>query len=561
MAEADRWTAAVTPRQLLWLLALWACALALISLLLFKAVRLDRTGSRGPFVVSVWSGGVRVAREVVQERAAAEHALEARAAERGARRIIEQVTDSAPILGNAAWLMGSSVAPNRDGVSVNYRGRTLYATPDDLHKLEAYERPGEIGPFNTVFGVDVEKLLTAFASELHVSPEALLREGRFRRFAVRSDSGYPRTATEADVTAEAVKRSVQAAARYLVRNQRRDGSFRYELDAVTGSNDESYNFPRHAGAAYFLARAGAVFADDTLLRAARRAGTYIKDRATLRCGEHACVGEGDQVDVGSSAMALLVYVELAESGATEFRDPALALAGFLRSQQRPDGDFKHLYSVSEQQAIDVQMEYYTGEASLALARAYRLGGDARDLRAASRGLSFLVARSPWFLGARYFFGAEHWTCQALEELWQAAPDRAALDFCLRWAEINRNLQFDAPPAPPEYDGAISRGPFMTPRLTPLGSRMEAAVATLAVARKAGVSAPEIEALEHEIRRGFAFLFRYQFSPGPAYLMPDPRAVAGGFPGSAVDLHVRIDYPQHGGGALLKYWELVGPAGK
>jgi hypothetical protein len=86
--------------------------------------------------------------------------------------------------------------------------------------------------------------------------------------------------------------------------------------------------------------------------------------------------------------------------------------------------------------------------------------------------------------------------------------------------------------------------------------MEAAVATLAVARAAGLPAPELDALDHEIKRAFAFLFRYQFTPGPAHLMPDARAVTGGFPGSPVDLHVRIDYPQHAGGALLRYWELL-----
>jgi hypothetical protein len=94
-------------------------------------------------------------------------------------------------------------------------------------------------------------------------------------------------------------------------------------------------------------------------------------------------------------------------------------------------------------------------------------------------------------------------------------------------------------------------------LTPLASRLEAAVATLSVARNAGVSKAELELLEREIARGFAFLLRYQYAPGPTYLMPDPRAVAGGVPGSPVDLHVRIDYPQHAGDAWLRYLELEG----
>ena len=69
----------------------------------------------------------------------------------------------------------------------------------------------------------------------------------------------------------------------------------------------------------------------------------MKDRTTLRCGAHACVGEGNQVDVGSSALALLAYVELVASGEEDFRAPALELGAFLRSQQRSDGDFQHFY--------------------------------------------------------------------------------------------------------------------------------------------------------------------------------------------------------------------------
>lgn len=545
----------MTLARLRRVLALWVLSLAVLSAWLFCRVRLNRAGASGPYVVSVWQRGVRVARAVVDSEQASLTALQAEAGEAGAQRVVEKITDSAPIFGHSRLILGTSVAPNRDGVSATLGGRTAYATPDDLHKLEAYEATVQVGPFYTLLGVDVDKLLGALSRELHVSPDELFRNGSLRRFAVRSDSGYPRVVTEADVDAESVKSSVLAAARYLQRNQNRDGSFHYELNAVTGVNDESYNLPRHAGAAYFLARVGNQLNDASLQRAARRAGGYLMER-TLKCGAHPCIGEGEQVDVGSSALAILAYVELNAGGAPEFREPALKLAEFLRSQQRSDGDFQHIYSVSEQHAVDVQLEYYTGEAAFALARVHRLSRAAADLDAARNALSFLVTRPPWFLGSKYFWGSEHWTCQALEDLWQRAPNRVALDFCLGWQAANRRMQFDGALAGPEYDGAISRGPFMTPRLTPLASRMEAAVATLSVARQAGVDVAEINALEHEIKRGFACLFRYQFTPGPAYLMPNPRLLAGGFPGSAIDLHVRIDYPQHAGGALLRYWELL-----
>ena len=546
----------MTPRALWRLLAIWLGLLSACSASIFLTVRIDRTRrATGPYVVSVWERGARSARVVVTNEPQLRGALAAEGARAGAQRIVEPIVDSAPIFGHSWLLLGHSLVPAQDGLSASYRGRTAYATPDDLRKLEAYEKTVALGRLSLVMGIDVSQVLGVLARELGTEPAELLRHGSFRRFAVTSDAAYPRQLTEAAITLDAVRNSAHSAARYLARNQQRDGSFHYELNAMTGGESEDYNYPRHAGATYFLARAGNQFHDAQLLRAAQRAGSFMKDRVTLRCGSHACIGEGDQVDIGSSALALLAYLELLAGGSEEYRAPALELAEFLRSQQRPDGEFQHFYSVAEQHPIDTQTEYYTGEAAFALARAQRVSKDPRDLTAASRALSFLVTRSPWFLGAHYFWGAEHWTCQALAELWPSAPNRVALQFCLDWQAVNRNLQFDSPPAPSSYDGGISRGPFMAPRLTPTGSRLEAAVATLEVARTAGLPAPQIEVLEHQIKRAFAFLLRYQFRPGPTHSMPNARLLEGGFPGSPVDLHVRIDYPQHAGGALLRYWEL------
>ncbi|HTA94469.1 MAG TPA: hypothetical protein VK745_33045 [Polyangiaceae bacterium] len=545
----------MTLRGLARVLLAYALALVVLSLILWRALRLDRTRApSGTTIVSLWRGGTRVARSVVTGQA--EHVLGLESAVPGSTRSIEQIVDSAPILALNRLVFAASVAPVRDGVSVSYQGRTAYVTPDDLLKIEAYESNLQLGPLQLVLGVDPDKVLASLAGELKTTPDELFRHGSFRRFAVRGDQRFPRRLKDSDVSLAEIKNSVQSAARYLARNQKRDGSFRYEVNAMTGGDAPDYNYPRHAGATYFLARAGNQLKDQRLFRAARQAGAFMKDHATLRCGAHSCVGEGDEVDIGSASLALLAYVELLNGGASEFRDAALDLAAFLRSQQLPSGDFQHFYSVKEQHAINLQVEYYTGEAAFALSRVARISQAAQDLDGARRGLAFLVARPALFLGAHYFWGAEHWTCQVLEDLWQRAPDRRALQFCLDWQAANRNMQYTSPPERPEYDGALSRGPFVSPRLTPLASRLEAAVATLAVARSAGIDAAQLALLEAEIRRGFGFLLRYQFSPGPSYLMPDPRALVGGVPGSPVDLHVRIDYPQHAGDAWLRYLELV-----
>ncbi|HEY4106797.1 MAG TPA: hypothetical protein VGM44_23010 [Polyangiaceae bacterium] len=544
----------MTPRELARVLLGYVLGLALIAIVLSAVLGLNRKHApTGTKIVSVWQGGVRVARAVVSGDAT--HTLEAEAG-RGGTRVVSEIVDSAPMLSFNRLIFAACVAPVKDGVMASYAGQTAYATPDDLLKAEAYEANLQLGPTALVLGIDADKVLGLLAKELRTTPDELFQHGKFRRFALKTEKRpFPREVTPSNVKLDDVRYAVLSSARYLARNQKRDGSFRYEVDATTGADSNDYNFPRHAGATYFLARAGNQLRDAHLFHAGRQAGAYMKDRTTLHCGAHACVGQGDEVDVGASALGLLAYVELLNGGAGEFRDAALDIAAFLRSQQLANGDFMHFYSVKEQHPINVQVEYYTGEAAFALARVARISGDARDLEAAKRALSFLVGRSPLFIGAHYFWGAEHWTCQVMEDLWQRAPDETALRFCLDWQAANRNLQLSSPPEPPEYDGGLSRGPFVSPRLTPLASRLEAAVATLSVARGAGVDQKELALLEDEIRRGFAFLLRYQFSPGPTYLMPDPRGVSGGVPGSPVDLHVRIDYPQHAGDAWLRWLEL------
>jgi hypothetical protein len=52
------------------------------------------------------------------------------------------------------------------------------------------------------------------------------------------------------------------------------------------------------------------------------------------------------------------------------------------------------------------------------------------------------------------------------------------------------------------------------------------------------------------------MMRFQFTPGPAHLMPDPDDMYGGFPTSETDLRVRIDNPQHAGTGLLEYLRIL-----
>jgi hypothetical protein len=404
-------------------------------------------------------------------------------------------------------------------------------------------------------GLDPDKALFALSKELNVPAEELWRTGSFTRIVVRRELPKPPPAPKAKPTALDLRNAAIAGAVYLARNLEGDGRFRYEVDARTNFASPGYNWPRHGGATHFLAEAAGHSKVPALRDAARLAARQLAEQATANCGAHRCVGDRDPADLGSSALALLAYTEVLKHGIDDsLRVPAQELAEFLRSMQRKDGEFMHLYDRSKSRPIDIQLAYYTGEAALALARHYRLSRDRRDLDAAKAALFYTANRRWKFFGSHYYFDYEHWTCQAMAELWDLAPDRGALDLCMRWQHFNRKMQVDSSRLG-DFEGGFA-DPLTPPRLAPAGSRSEGAVATLAVMRKAGSDPEEIAALERQIERSLAFMLRYQLTPGPSFLFANPAQMFGGFPGSAIDYIVRIDYPQHVGAAMLRYADMM-----
>lgn len=540
-------------RSLLRVLGAYAALLLVCAWVLYAVVSVDRRPDKPEAtIVSVWWRGERTARVVTRGDGANE--LQGESRWPGAERVFEEVLDEAPLLASFDPIFGASFIQTQDGIKATLGDKEAYLTPDDMLKAKLYGGKYKLGSMRLVLGVDRKQVLAALAGQLGVSPAELSRAGSFKRFAVRRRVEHP--VASGELTPENLRKAVIAAGDYLARALRENGSYRYEIEAITGKDAPGYNWPRHAGATWFLAQAAHLAGTEPMREAARRAAYHLVERATYACGPNECIGEGDEMNLGSASLGLLSYVELIHTGiAPELMPRARALAQFIRSLQRDDGEFMHVFDRTAQQPVDIQKPYFAGEAALALARVHRVTKDPRDLDAARRALSKLVVRPAAFVTARYFWTAEHWTCQAMEDLWDRAPDQTALEFCLRWQESTRAGLVDGDVIP-EYDGAYSPNVISPPRFTGSASRMEAGVATLAVAKRAGLPEDEVEVLEHGVRRTLSFLLRHFYLPGPTHLMPDPRALHGGIPGGVTDLNVRIDYPQHAGAALLRYLRLI-----
>jgi hypothetical protein len=552
---------------LVLVLVAWIVATGIACALVRHAFALDRDAPH-VVVASVWSGGQLVGRAALAHPGDRDARLGAAMADHpGATLVYETVAGEGPVLLHPDGAFALSFVPGRDGIAVTLGDRTEYLTPDDLLARQAFDQGFEIPSLGFKAGLDGTLALAILADRFETTVPELLDRARVRRIrVVRSLPGEapPRVITAETMTRDDVRDGAMAAARFLARGVDAQGRFRYMVDAPTNRTLPGYDWPRHAGATYFLAQAAALADDPELAGAAVRAGGWLRDHATLACGDHRCIGDQRIVDVGSTSLAVLAFVEIARTKIDpSFGDLVPELAAFLRAQQRPDGEFMHQYDRAERRPIDIQLLYYSGEAALALSRSALLRGDSRDLDAARRALAHLVGPGWSFFGSRYYFGEEHWTCQAMEDLWDRAPDPQALDFCVRWQDYNRKLQYTAGETPYDAEGAYGVGPLVTPRLTPVGSRTEAGIATFDAASRArlgdalAVSPAELSRLDVQMRRSLALLLRHQLRPGLRYLFAAPDAVEGAMPGSEVDWQLRIDYAQHTGSALIRWLSGVG----
>jgi hypothetical protein len=515
----------------------------------------------GEVIASVWKDGQLIERAVLADARQHDARLDRAVSERGGELIYEKVVADGPILQNPPVALGVSLVAGHDGVRATLGDKTVYVTPDDLLSRQIYDHGLKIQSISITLGLDTDRLLDLVAERLETNRSNVEEHASLRRIRVERhrDDERPRI-TPANLTPADVRAAVVAYAQYLAHGVSSEGRFRYTVNAPTDQELPGYDWPRHSGATFFLAQAAALTQDPALAAACGRAAGLLRGAALSKCGDLPCVGDEPVVNLGSSALALLAFAEIVDRDVDRsFRPQVVDLARFLRKLQRPDGEFMHEYNRVDNRPIDHQGLYYSSEATLALARAYGITHDPADLDAAVRGLRNIVGPAWSFFGDKYYFGEEHWTCQAMAVLWPYAPDPKALDFCIRWQAYGRKLQQQEGDSYFDADGALGLGPVVTPRLTPVASRCEAAVATLDIAKKNGIAASEVAALDLQLRRALGLLLRQQFKPGPRHLFKSPDDVYGAMPGSEVDWELRIDYAQHAGSAMVRWLDVNDPS--
>jgi hypothetical protein len=258
--------------------------------------------------------------------------------------------------------------------------------------------------------------------------------------------------------------------------------------------------------------------------------------------------------LGSTALTVVALAEYQRAtGDTRYLPLAQKLGAFLLYMQRPDGSFRHLYNPRTKQPDEkAQLLYYSGEATLALARMLEITGDDRYRQAAERGLDWLVDWYDFFLGG-FFYGEEHWTCIAAEAIWPAVKNDKYREFCDGYGDFLRAQQPALGEAPDEDDfaGAYMFTPFVPPYNTPAGSRTEAMISAYLLGVHHGDPDPRIR---DQIKAALQYALGQQIRPDSDFAAAG--SADGGMPGSPIERSVRIDYVQHVCSAMIRASEWI-----
>ena len=331
-------------------------------------------------------------------------------------------------------------------------------------------------------------------------------------------------------------RAAEEAAEHLRFHLQPDGKFAYVVHGPSGRPGSGYNFPRHAGGAWFMARMARQTRDPGLLAAAGSSANFLVSHTTLLDDGRAYVRDPSRRDgqawVGTTALALLALLD-------GDRHPELQRAYTKQLAASVDVTGKVLGNMTvASERFDPQpaVTYAQGQVLLALARANEKGIEGAE-EALDRAAHY-VESDYWPLpAARLGILDEHWMCLAANQLDKMGHSESGRGICEAYLAQQADLS-------PESPLAIPAGPA--------GGIAEAWMAAALMDARDGTFGRHFE----QAMAYGELLIAQRYRAGDAVLLPTPPALLGGFRDSPWQLDVRVDAVQHIGFALLDLAEVL-----
>ncbi len=181
------------------------------------------------------------------------------------------------------------------------------------------------------------------------------------------------------VTRDTLMQSLNAARKYYLAQQRKDGSFTYALDIATGDKSSDDNQVRQAGALWGLVRLHQAFpTDETRKAIIQSLDFFSKNTRQLDSGETSFVFPGDStIKTGTIALLTLAILDfqddkaLDESLRQHYRRLLFSYIAFLRTMEMDNGSWSRGFEIAINFRDPDSLSYYDGEALLAYMKAAR----------------------------------------------------------------------------------------------------------------------------------------------------------------------------------------------
>lgn len=375
----------------------------------------------------------------------------------------------------------------------------------------------------------------------------LLKAGKARRWA--RTQGFVATAAGVaplklawaappDAEPDALLAAALAGGRHIVHNMGEDGRYAYQVIGPSGEHGKGYNFPRHAGGTWFLARLASRTGDPAIRDGALRGLDYMKRNTRTTSDGRAYVYDPTRNDgkawVGTTALGLLAFTEAGVEPELQARYAAfIASAVDERGAVRGDMDV-----ATGQWPAQDEVTYAQGQGLLGLAAAERAGlpgvKEALDRAAA------YVDGDYWpHPAASFKILDEHWMCIAAVAVHEVRGVAAGEAVCR--AYLADQALYAPTPGSPEQ-----------PLAGPAAGLAEAVIALAEIDRRNGVKATPYD---RAVRYG-ASLLGNAYQPADAPFLGRPERLIGGFRDRPWRLMVQVDAVQHVGCALLGVEQLL-----
>ncbi|HEV2863920.1 MAG TPA: AMMECR1 domain-containing protein [Pyrinomonadaceae bacterium] len=348
--------------------------------------------------------------------------------------------------------------------------------------------------------------------------------------------GFPVEKESNESTPDLLKRLAELHTRYLLGQQKPDGSLYLRYEPFQNRVYEGLELARMAHAAWVLARAAARFEEGELSSAASRAVDYLLTKVSEE-GEGAWLeNNGAAQTVAEVSFLLLALLELRKD------DPRRRFIRPLAATLWGSFDRHGRVSTHRPPAAspDAFQDYSPGQLLLALGAAVGAGEVEADGAKWQKAFRFYRHRFRY----KRHFGQVSWMMQACARWWRVTGEEATAALVFEIGDWILNYQQD------KTGAFVNDHQPDTPGYT-TALYLEGVGAAATLAASLGDDARRARYAD-AAARGFRFLERLVIQERDASVLPNPRLAEGGLRQSLHRSEVRIDFVQHSLSALLEF---------